>query len=710
MPVAYNPDTNEAMVLDPETGWIPTKLAVNPDTGDRMAFDGSAWVPIKAKPTPNPAAAAENQWRQGNKMPPIGQPPERKLAETPGGLLVSTAIQAKEKWDNFKAPDLSLLGSPSNERDDPNRGPAFEESLKLLPFAMPGGPPILRTPAGRVSATPRGYSSPGPNPTVPPAPPGGINFRTNETPVAAEPTGSPSPTPPPPVSGQAMTWDGKAWVPASQAMGAPGPIPPLPVEPVVRPKTGARLLPPETSHSLPPEAPEIRAGRASVGAAASGHGPLSDLSPGAENLLRKAVGQEGLSPYMVEQRISEMSPHQFLAEVSPNMQSHASGLHASGGAARNEIELPFVGRKAETPQRMKMLFDEAFGAARNGVQYMRSLKEAQTAQSSKAWRDFQQTPIPPFPGMAQLMDRLDAAGALRHATKAQREWGRPVNSQFKPGAASSDPLQPSTEVPTAGTFQFAKEHLDGLIEDALSKPGHAGAVARYSAMKNDLVNAIVNHPDSNVAGKWRAALDLWAGPAQLMNAYKVGERVLTGHIHRHELPVITESYGPREMDALITGMRGHLENNLGRPGNQELPAIKMILGKNNQEKIAHAIGEPKAENLFTAIGHEHGMHFSHDQTIKNSMTEARRTAKEFWAPPESTFPGGIPTSLRGAGRMAIDATLSHVAGKRNAQQAAQFEKIREEVARIMTLQGAERDAALHYLTMPKPSMRVVGSP
>jgi hypothetical protein len=697
MPVAYNPDTNEALVFDPESGWLPTKLAMNPETGDRAAFDGTNWVPIKTNPTPNPAAVAEAQWRQGNKIPNPQQPPER---DDMGRLLGAIGGQIKERWDNFKKPDLGIFGDPSAAHDNPELfARQLEEASKLLPFAITGAPAIMATQAGRVASAPRGAISAGPNPAMPSLPPGGVNFQTN---APSSPQGVQAPRPISPLP------------PTEQPIGPAASIPPLPIEPVVRPKTGARLLPPETSHALPPEPPEIRAGRASGGAAASGHNPLSDLSPGAEALLRKAVGQDNLSPYMVEQRISEMSPHQFFAEVSPNMQSHASGLHASGGAARNEIEMPFVERKAETPQRMAVLFNDALGKEVNGPQFMRRLKDARETQGSGAWKDFQSTPIPPFPGMAQLMERLDAAGALKAATKAQREWGHRVNNQYetatgirvKPEILGGAP-GPITEVPTAGTFQFAKEHLDELIKSAIEK-GQDGRVARYSAIKNDLVNAIDNHPEKTIAGKWRAAREAWTGPTQMMAAYRLGERLLTGHINKYDLPIITESYGLREKHALAAGIRSDLENRLGRPGPQELPVIKQMLGKNNQEKVAYVIGDDKAEKLFAALLHEHHMHFSHDQTIRNSMTAARMAAQKFWEPPESTLPGGIPMSVSGLKRAAVDTALSAISNRRAAKQAKEFEKIREEVARILTLQGAERDAALHYLTTPKPKMGVFG--
>ena len=49
MPIAYNDRTGEALRLDDAGAWVETKIAENPQTGERLAFDGSGWVSVGAK-------------------------------------------------------------------------------------------------------------------------------------------------------------------------------------------------------------------------------------------------------------------------------------------------------------------------------------------------------------------------------------------------------------------------------------------------------------------------------------------------------------------------------------------------------------------------------------------------------------------------------------------------------------------------------------
>lgn len=57
MPIATNPETGEAVYLSEQGQWTPAQTAVNPETGQRLAFDGSTWV--KIKPAPQKESLAE---------------------------------------------------------------------------------------------------------------------------------------------------------------------------------------------------------------------------------------------------------------------------------------------------------------------------------------------------------------------------------------------------------------------------------------------------------------------------------------------------------------------------------------------------------------------------------------------------------------------------------------------------------------------------
>jgi len=99
MPIAVNP-AGDVVYLDQSGQWVPSKKAVNSQTNETLAFDGSGWVPLKAQTArahddwfgfqvvdikkPGKAAAAttdgDNDW-SGFKPIAIGQEPEPQQAE-----------------------------------------------------------------------------------------------------------------------------------------------------------------------------------------------------------------------------------------------------------------------------------------------------------------------------------------------------------------------------------------------------------------------------------------------------------------------------------------------------------------------------------------------------------------------------------------------------------------------------------------------------
>lgn len=48
MPIATNPQTGETLYLADDGAWKPAQVAVNPQTKERLAFDGKQWSPLKS--------------------------------------------------------------------------------------------------------------------------------------------------------------------------------------------------------------------------------------------------------------------------------------------------------------------------------------------------------------------------------------------------------------------------------------------------------------------------------------------------------------------------------------------------------------------------------------------------------------------------------------------------------------------------------------
>jgi hypothetical protein len=199
---------------------------------------------------------------------------------------------------------------------------------------------------------------------------------------------------------------------------------------------------------------------------------------------------------------------------------------------------------------------------------------------------------------------------------------------------------------------------------------------------------------------WKRARDVFAGPEQIKKARDLGQSLLEKNVDPNELPFLTASYGNGEMVAMREGLRGYLDSQLGRPGVQEPRMVKQLLGRNNQQNIRWTIGDEPADELIKGLNYEHDMHNSPRNLLQNSQTAEKTTDRQRWqSKPASSMLRTASLLLRpkallkeAAGQV-LDAHIERVDAA-NATEAAQ---IRDDAARIYTMQGPERDAVLPWI-------------
>ncbi len=460
--------------------------------------------------------------------------------------------------------------------------------------------------------------------------------------------------------------------------------------------TGARLLPADLPHvETAGTLEDTLAGRRSAGAA--GASPLAEFSPETIAHMRKTLEQEGVTPWTLEQRLEEMSPHQSLAEFSPNTEAHAGATASSPGAGKNEIINFFAQRAKEAKDRMRSVFDQAFGPKEDLAQQNRVLNIDQSAEAGPLYERFRSMEIPPSPQLDALVDRLQSVGAFGEARAKALAEGRPWQAEwFTPEQRTS---------PTAQSWDYVKRALDQKIGGSYDPvTGRATDWTRiYTNLKNDLLSAIASHPDKEIASVWREARQAWAGPEEIKNAQRLGRRLLTKAIDADEFRFETAGFGEHQTQGLRQGLRTELENSLGNPGKTELSVMKQVLGENNQQKLRWAIGDEATDAVVRSIEHEFNMHSAPTRIHGNSQTALRQEANKAWTPQPGLFSAGDLTALKHGVTAAAAKTLGKVGlAKLAAREEARFARLRDEAARIYTMQGPERDAVLRYLLTPPP--------
>lgn len=466
-----------------------------------------------------------------------------------------------------------------------------------------------------------------------------------------------------------------------------------------------RLLRPDVPHDLPPT------GRSSLGAASAGRNPLADYTPEQIAAGRRVLAESGLdNPHMLDQALDEASAHQTLGELTEGTEEHLGGIYAADqGAAKNTISQTLKERAKEAPEREAAELDRVFGENQNTAELHRQIEADRARTSSPFWRTFTNTVITPTDDLRDLQSRLKASGALQAANKAMAEEGLSATNMFEervPGEFPGETEIQTEMLPSAAAYQYAKEHLDARIQSAIDA-SDANTARRITKLKNDLVKAIDEHPDPDIAGVWKTARRNWQGPSEFLDAQKLGKKLLTGNVDREDIPFLTEGWSPERMEHLRIGLRSYLEGLLRAnrsPTRTSNQVLDRVLAPGNMEKIRAVVETPEqAEALFKALQFEDAMHNAPGRIMYGSPTARRQAAAKIYSA-EATQSGMIGRTVGKAAKFfhkpvrtataeGLEAVKGHLDSK--AEQAAA--DLRDGVARMLTTQGPERDALARAL-------------
>lgn len=464
-----------------------------------------------------------------------------------------------------------------------------------------------------------------------------------------------------------------------------------------------RLLPPDIPHTPLPK------GTSTVGATTAGS-PLEGVSPQTIAKLREMFSEEGITPYTLESRLEEMSPHQFLGEFSPNTEAWMGAAAGPPGQSKLEIVNSIGQRGREAGQRLRGELDSALGEKENIAQLQR-VRDIETKKIvDPLYQAFEQLRIPPTVELQELMPRLEAANVFGVAKHKAAVEGKPWQLDFGTGYG---PIEGGMQ-PTARSWDYVKRALDQKIAESFNQYGKPTDYTRiYTGLKADLLDAIDNHPNPQVAGVWKQARQAFATKAQITDAERLGKKLFTAD--PDEWVFMTSGMSAPELAAVRRSARAELDRFLGsgREGKKNMAAIDKVLAPNNQSNLRWIINDDaKADALFSALEHEVGMHGLAGRVHGGSQTQPRQMAQKHFVPPEIS--GGLEMLETGIGMarhpVLTSMNLAKKAGidKFSKAQEAKYSRLREEAARLFTLQGPERDAVIRYLASPEEMPRQTG--
>ena len=233
-------------------------------------------------------------------------------------------------------------------------------------------------------------------------------------------------------------------------------------------------------------------------------------------------------------------------------------------------------------------------------------KDAKAARSAAAdplydaWRN---TPVPPTPELNGLQPRLNAAGVAGSAYQKMGIEGVPGYQNWFTRDAEGNLTMNAAQSPTAQTWDYMKRGLNSKISTA-KVSGDADSVRMLTGLKSDLIGALDNHPDPNVAGVWQQARQAWADPTTIMNARDMGYEAFTKGQRVDQMRQDFPGLSQPEKLAYAQGARGAVADLMDGSVRGDTNARNMFLAPANQQKLALMAGPQRAQQLTNSLNQE----------------------------------------------------------------------------------------------------------
>lgn len=565
MPVAYNEKTGEAVALAPSGEWAPTKIAENPQTGERLAFDGTDWVSVGSQKPSGVGSYVDNIVRQVAK-----------------GATFGFA-------DEIAAGMNSLVGKKSYEEalaDERRRDKALEEESPVAATAA--------NVAGGIAGTIAG---------------GGL-LGTTKAGAQAVKAISKAPAV---VRGAAIGGATGGLTGFGTGEGGLGERAESAVE-------GAGI-----GGIFGAAAPKIAtlagAGLRKVGQSISDR--VGQEGAAARKLAEK-MAQDDVSVGQIDARLLALGPKATIADAAgPNVRVLAEAAANQPGVALTMAEKSLEGRMGAQGQRIVDSARKALGARGEYYKTVEDLTELQKKSAAPFYDAAYKVDFIDSDTLRSLADRPSVKSALPRAMRIAREEGEdPIAIGLDFDQAGSVIF---TKSPSAKTWDYVKRGLDDVVETFRDKQtGRLVLDTEGNAINKTRAALVSELKDLNP--DYKTALELYAGPSKLKDAmargrdFAKGDAEVTGQIIKR--------LSPSERDFFREGVLREIERVVDSQADGANKARKMLSVPKFRDAMQEAFPSRAAYLKFlSTLTAENKMAVTRNEVLRNSAT-ARRLAAQ----------------------------------------------------------------------------------
>lgn len=413
---------------------------------------------------------------------------------------------------------------------------------------------------------------------------------------------------------------------------------------------------------------------------------VSGASRPTANVLGEIISAD--EPAAVQAHLARLGPQAMLMDAGPGLTQVGGGLATQPGQAQSTVINSLRDRATGANSRLAGDLDASIGQAPVPARISANIEAAQGDLSPQFTRALSQARAVDMQPLANTLE-ADMANARGPSLAALRDVRLMLNV---PGTDQLD-RNPSAMLAT-------RHAIDGMLANEANPDVIRRLTMARQTVDRELTAKVPGIKD--VDAQFQELARQNAGLQQGGRVLDSGKTAIHPVVLRDEFPASANPagtlIGPSATPMRIQeGARAEIDRLVGTKSN-DLVALRGALqgeGGWNTDKLTTLFGPERTNRLLNSVNREAQFADTTNVVTRNSETARRTSANKLLenADPSSTnltgsTIGGL--ALQGAKNLVVNPIMKMIMQSNN-------EPMRNEMARIMTLQGPERDAALAQL-------------
>ena len=423
------------------------------------------------------------------------------------------------------------------------------------------------------------------------------------------------------------------------------------------------------------------AGRAAGGITRMAQG-LGRSIPGAgaraTQVAARGVGRTAATGEDIQEYLRSLGPEAMLADVPGGPQAQAMGLAAQQGEGGTVVSRALQGRGQAAEGRIDRAVTDVAGDPGAAFRQRMDLEQERTGILGPAYEAAKT-----YPSKLDVSDTLQTIDTL-------------LENAIGGNAARLNLYKRQLKT-DGGEISAAKLHnIRTQISDTISAAARQGRGGTVASLK-----PVLDQVDSelNRVPNYAATRTGYANVKEMERQIDAGRAVLSpgrSTVSPDELSQSFSAMSDPQKEAFKTGAREYIAALMGTSRNAPAAAWGELTTGFNDRKLRILFGDDEAEKIMQTLRAERAFSETRGRVTSGSMTAQRNIAEEELGPVRSPDTGRMPgpiARIRNTLNDNINAAIDSVIGGSRRSTANQ------ELGKILSLQGDERDRALQALLL-----------